>query len=75
MGIRYRQLRRLLVLLFGVIALLTIAAGCSSSKPASLSTTDPSVAPSTRTTTDNVNVITGVAKDIVQIVAIFGAGT
>ena len=60
--------------LLGSLALLTMAAACSSGTTASLATTESSAAGSVPTTTDKVKTITGVVKDIVQIVAIVGAG-
>ena len=53
---------------------LIAAAACSSGRPASPTMAYSSAPASTPTRTDTVKTITGVVKDIVQILAIVGAG-
>ena len=57
-----------------MLAVLAIALACSTDEAASPSVAYSSVAGSATTRADNVKTITGVVKDIVQILAIVGAG-
>jgi hypothetical protein len=60
-------------ILIGLSLLATIAVGCTSGNPASLSTATLQEIPSSVTSTDNLKRIVGITKDIVQIVAIVSA--
>ena len=60
--------------MLGALALLIAAAACSSGRPASPTMAYSSAPASTPTRTDTVKTITGVVKDIVQILALVGAG-